>query len=893
MAWLSGGAVLAASLALLAPGCANHDESAAAPERQPVIETTESLAPKTVVTLVANRDTSIRSTLPNRNFGRDDILEVNRALIGFDQNALRAALGPQDTLDSASLQLTLANNDVNRNSSARIANLFRLTSAWTENGATFNCAIDSRPGNDRINCSGANRWSMEATPPNPWVTPATDTATIVAPSKRASSISMSPPTFAGSSRGPSTTTDGWCEAMWRASSSSSLRAKRPPLLRSFSASRAATPRRATTATRARSTDAAPARARTPRWPTERRAATATPARRPTRVRPARAPAATPSPARRRSVPRRRHLRPGTGAARTPRSANGTACNDGNACTQTDTCQAGACAGANPVVCTASDQCHAAGTCDPARAPARTRRKPTAPPATTATPARRPTRARPAPAPARTPSSARRATSATSPARATRRTGAARTRTAERHRLQRRQRLHADRHVPGRRVHRRATRSCARASDQCHARARATRRRAPARIPTEPTAPPATTATPAPRPTPARPAPASAANPVVCTASDQCHAAGICNPATGTCSNPAAPDGTACNDGNGCTTDDTCQRGRLHRGPRARVPATERTRVTPALRPGRTVRARIPSPASSSVPVASPRPLVDGLDVSPLTLAQRHAAQPDRRLRLGDRLHGRRQPVPRRLPIADRPTERCPSSIAITRSSSPSRTASSPRSSAAAPRSTKAPGVPFHRPCHLPRPHREPRSTPKAFACRRTGTFSSPMNTDRSSYEFDATGNLLRSLSVPAEFLVSKQGTEDAELPPGNSAAGSQPRHGRARHHARRLAALRHHAEPAHPGRRAQRLQQARRHQRRILEDRRRHGRHARVPLPARRQGFGLNEILAVNDHQFLVIERDGDGGARRSSRGSSSIDLAGATDISGIESLPARARLPA
>ena len=45
--------------------------------------------------------------------------------------------------------------------------------------------------------------------------------------------------------------------------------------------------------------------------------------------------------------------------------DGTACNDGNACTQTDVCIAGACVGGNPKECTASDQCHTAGTCDPA------------------------------------------------------------------------------------------------------------------------------------------------------------------------------------------------------------------------------------------------------------------------------------------------------------------------------------------------------------------------------------------------------------------------------------------------------------------------------------------------------------------------------------------------
>ncbi len=46
-------------------------------------------------------------------------------------------------------------------------------------------------------------------------------------------------------------------------------------------------------------------------------------------------------------------------------ADGTVCSDDDACTQTDSCQAGSCAGSSPVVCTAQNQCHAAGTCDPA------------------------------------------------------------------------------------------------------------------------------------------------------------------------------------------------------------------------------------------------------------------------------------------------------------------------------------------------------------------------------------------------------------------------------------------------------------------------------------------------------------------------------------------------
>jgi hypothetical protein len=57
--------------------------------------------------------------------------------------------------------------------------------------------------------------------------------------------------------------------------------------------------------------------------------------------------------------------PTTGKCSNPAKQDGTACNDANACTQTDVCKAGVCQGGNPVVCAASDQCHAAGTCNPA------------------------------------------------------------------------------------------------------------------------------------------------------------------------------------------------------------------------------------------------------------------------------------------------------------------------------------------------------------------------------------------------------------------------------------------------------------------------------------------------------------------------------------------------
>ena len=48
----------------------------------------------------------------------------------------------------------------------------------------------------------------------------------------------------------------------------------------------------------------------------------------------------------------------------PAPLNGMPCNDGNACTLTDTCQNGTCTGGSSVTCPLPDQCHMAGTCDP-------------------------------------------------------------------------------------------------------------------------------------------------------------------------------------------------------------------------------------------------------------------------------------------------------------------------------------------------------------------------------------------------------------------------------------------------------------------------------------------------------------------------------------------------
>src|SRR2546425_472464 len=48
--------------------------------------------------------------------------------------------------------------------------------------------------------------------------------------------------------------------------------------------------------------------------------------------------------------------------------------------------------------------------------------------------------------------------------------------------------------------------------------------------------------------------------VVCRPLDQCHDAGTCDPATGTCSNPSKLNVSPCDDGNPCTENDRCRDG---------------------------------------------------------------------------------------------------------------------------------------------------------------------------------------------------------------------------------------------------------------------------------------------------------------------------------------------
>ncbi|MDB4931170.1 MAG: Thiamin-phosphate pyrophosphorylase [Myxococcaceae bacterium] len=248
--------------------------------------------------------------------------------------------------------------------------------------------------------------------------------------------------------------------------------------------------------------------------------------------------------------------PASGACSNPALANGTACNDRNACTQTDTCQAGACAGANPVACRAADDCHVAGTCNPMNG----------------------TCSNPNAANGASCDDHSLCTAGDACANGTC-AGAA---------------VDADDHNPctadactpgGGVTHSNlpAGTACG-AVDLCNGTAACNG--AGACVAGTPTATddhnpctadscdPATGAAvhtaddgascsdgdACTRSDACRAGACVGSDPVTCAAMDQCHAAGTCNPASGACSNPAAANGTACDDGNACTATDTCQAG---------------------------------------------------------------------------------------------------------------------------------------------------------------------------------------------------------------------------------------------------------------------------------------------------------------------------------------------
>jgi hypothetical protein len=136
--------------------------------------------PQRDTALVPVADTYIRQGRPNQNQGAEPILRLesllkNRSLLRWDQQALAQAVAG-GTLTAARLELTIADLRDNWSAAGRTIELHRMTQAWTELGATWNCAVDSVPDNLRADCGGPTAWDMDHSAAFPWVAAPTATA---------------------------------------------------------------------------------------------------------------------------------------------------------------------------------------------------------------------------------------------------------------------------------------------------------------------------------------------------------------------------------------------------------------------------------------------------------------------------------------------------------------------------------------------------------------------------------------------------------------------------------------------------------------------------------------------------------------------------------------------
>lgn len=105
-------------------------------------------------TLQAAADTSLRVGSANQNHGSDPTLQLShdgRVLVRFDQGALASTVGG-GRLVSASLEL-FVHSASGWGAAGHPVEAHTLTTDWTEAGATWNCAVDANPANNKQDCA--------------------------------------------------------------------------------------------------------------------------------------------------------------------------------------------------------------------------------------------------------------------------------------------------------------------------------------------------------------------------------------------------------------------------------------------------------------------------------------------------------------------------------------------------------------------------------------------------------------------------------------------------------------------------------------------------------------------------------------------------------------------
>jgi len=180
-----------------------------------------------------------------------------------------------------------------------------------------------------------------------------------------------------------------------------------------------------------------------------------------------------------------------------------------------------------------------------------------------------------------------------------------------------------------------------------------------------------------------------------------------------------------------------------------------------------------------------------------------------------------------------------------------------------------------------------RFDPEGVRVGRTGTIFISDEFGPFVYEFDRAGKRLRAFDIPGKFLISKPGaTAEQEQPPHNT-SGRTPNKGfeglaispdGSKLYAMLQSPLLQDRVGATAAKAGRNL--------RILELQVAQGKPRELLYPLEAQSNGCNEILAIDDTRFLVIERDGKGGDEARFKKLVLIDIKDASDISGLAALP-------
>jgi hypothetical protein len=523
--------------------------------------------------------------------------------------------------------------------------------------------------------------------------------------------------------------------------------------------------------------------------------------------------------------------PASGACSNPKISEGTPCSDGNTCTQADVCVQGTCQPGAPIACTASDQCHVAGSCDQSTGLCL---NPTVPNGTTC-------------------SDGNACTVADS--------------------------CQSGICASGNAV------TCV-AQDQCHTTGTCNPSSGVCSNPAKADGSSCNDGTACTQTDTCVNGACSGSSPVVCTAPDPCHSSS-CDAVTGACVTVAVANGTPCSDGDGCTQGDTCQSG-----------ACTGTAVVCASPDGCHPGVCDHATGACSSPLAChlygvgtiPSSATDGLSVSPKILEDEtphnlvgglgsaiaytgvgnlYVATPDRGPNNG----------------LDSYTDRY---YLIELTLSGGTVTANLRGGATL---NQAPGLPFTGLSSAFDPTNSPASLrldPEGIRVTPNGTMFVSDEYGPFLYEFGPDGNRIRSLTLPSKFLIDHPFADGTlELPPGNT-KGRQSNRG--------MEGL----AITPDGSRLFGMMQSP-----LIQDGALNASNSRIGTNVRileydlatnqtfeflyqmdSKSYGVSEIVAVNDHQFLVDERDGNGGVAAAFKRFMLIDVTGATDISGVASLP-------